>query len=94
MTSNGDLRAMGTFTLTLHKTKDTKNKVVYRTDDGSVIQSLYIDKDALGEALSAAMDGNSTPTRRSWWSFGRGRNRTEEVITGAEAGNPGAQQAS
>ena len=58
---------MGTFTLTLHKTKDTKNKVVYRTDDGSVFQSLYIDKDALGEALSFAMDGNSTPTRRSWW---------------------------
>ena len=65
---------METFTPTLHKTKDTKNKVVYGPDDGSVIQSVYIDKDALGEALSAAVDGNSTPTRRSWWSFGRGRN--------------------
>ena len=29
-----------TLTLILHKTKDTKNKVVYGTKDGSVIQSV------------------------------------------------------
>ena len=40
---------METLTLTLHKAKDTKNKVVYGTKDGSVIQSVYIDRDALGE---------------------------------------------
>ena len=34
--------------LILHKAKETKNKVVYGTADGSVIQSVYIDKDALG----------------------------------------------
>ena len=39
---------MGKLTLTLLKTKDTKNKVVYGTKDGSVIQSVYIDKDSLG----------------------------------------------
>ena len=39
----------GKLTLTLHKTKDTKNKVVYSTKDGEVIQSVYIDKNALGE---------------------------------------------
>ena len=37
-------------TLTLHKTKETKNKVVYGTEDGNVIQSVYIDRDALGDA--------------------------------------------
>ena len=37
-----------TLTLTLHKSKSTKNKVVYGTTDGSVIQSVYIDRDALG----------------------------------------------
>ena len=31
---------METLTLILHKTKDTKNKVVYGTKDGSVIQSM------------------------------------------------------
>ena len=41
---------MEPLTLTLHKSKDTKNKVVYGTKDGSVIQSVYIDKDALGDA--------------------------------------------
>ena len=30
--------------------QDTKNKVVYGTKDGEVIQSVYIDKDALGDA--------------------------------------------
>ena len=40
---------MEKLTLTLHKTKDTKNKVVYGTKDGDVIQSVYIDKDALGD---------------------------------------------
>ena len=46
---------MEPLTLTLHKTKDTKNKVVYGTKDGSVIQSVYIDKDALGEAPPATI---------------------------------------
>ena len=40
---------MDQLTLTLHKFKDTKNKVVYGTKDGEVIQSVYIDKDALGD---------------------------------------------
>ena len=40
---------METLTLTLNKAKETKNKVVYGTADGSVIQSVYIDKDALGK---------------------------------------------
>ena len=40
---------MEKLTLTLRKTKDTKNKVEYGTDDGSVIQSVYIDKDAMGD---------------------------------------------
>ena len=31
----------------LNKAKETKNKVVYGTADGSVIQSVYIDRDAL-----------------------------------------------
>ena len=35
--------------LTLHKSKETKNKVVYGTTAGSVIQSVYIDRDALGD---------------------------------------------
>ena len=41
---------MEKLTLTLHKTKDTKINVVYGTKDGSVIQSVYIDKDALGDS--------------------------------------------
>ena len=40
---------MEPLTLTLHKSKETRNKVVYGTGDGSVIQSVYIDKDALGD---------------------------------------------
>ena len=40
---------METLTLTLHKVKSTKNKVVYGTQDGSVIQSVYIDREALGD---------------------------------------------
>ena len=47
------LRRLQMETLTLHKTKDTKNKVVYGTKDGSVIQSVYIDKDALGDVPPA-----------------------------------------
>ena len=38
-----------------HKTKDTKNKVVYGTKDGAVIQSVYIDKDALGDVPPATL---------------------------------------
>ena len=41
---------MEEITLVLKKSKETKNKVVYGTQDGSVIQSVYIDKDALGSA--------------------------------------------
>ena len=41
---------MEELTLVLKKSKETKNKVVYGTQDGSVIQSVYIDKDALGSA--------------------------------------------
>ena len=39
---------METITLTLYKSKETKNKAVYGTGDGSIIQGLYIDKEALG----------------------------------------------
>ena len=51
---------MEQLTLTLHKTKDTKtkdtkNKVVYGTRDGYVIQSVYIDKDALGDVPPATL---------------------------------------
>ena len=40
---------METLTLTLHKSKETKNKLVYGTADGSIIQSVYIDREALGK---------------------------------------------
>ena len=46
---------METLTLTLHKAKSTKNKVVYGTQDGSVIQSVYIDRDALGAEAPEAI---------------------------------------
>ena len=46
---------MDQLTLTLHKIKDTKNKVVYGTKDGEVIQSVYIDKDALGDVPPATL---------------------------------------
>ena len=46
---------MDTLTLTLHKAKSTKNKVVYGTADGSVIQSVYIDRDALGNEAPASI---------------------------------------
>ena len=42
-------------TLTLNKLKETKNKIVYGTADGSIIQSVYIDRDALGKELPAAI---------------------------------------
>ena len=41
--------------LVLHRNKQTKNKVIYGTGDGSVIQSLYIEKDALGEVPPARL---------------------------------------
>ena len=56
-----ELRAMEKLTLTLHKTKDTKNKVVYGTKDGSVIQSVYIDKDALGDTPPETIEVVLTP---------------------------------
>ena len=46
---------METLTLTLHKSKETKNKLVYGTADGSVIQSVYIDREALGEVPPEAI---------------------------------------
>ena len=52
---------METLTLTLHKTKDTKNKVVYGTKDGEVIQSVYIDKDALGDVPPDTLQMILTP---------------------------------
>ena len=48
--SNGQRRVeTETLTLTLHKGKETKNKLVYGTADGSVIQRVYIDREALGK---------------------------------------------
>ena len=52
---NEEMKTMEKLTLTLHKTKDTKNKVVYGTKDGDVIQSVYIDKDALGNVPPATL---------------------------------------
>ena len=52
---NEGMKAMEKLTLLLHKTKDTKNKVVYGTKDGEVIQSVYIDKDALGDVPPATI---------------------------------------
>ena len=52
---------MEKLTLPLHKTKDTKNKVVYGTKDGSVIQSVYIDKEALGETPPQTIEVVLTP---------------------------------
>ena len=52
---NEEMKTMEKLTLTLHKTKDTKNKVVYGTKDGEVIQSVYIDKDALGDVPPATL---------------------------------------
>ncbi len=50
-----EMKTMEKLTLTLHKTKDTKHKVVYGTKDGDVIQSVYIDKDALGDVPPATL---------------------------------------
>jgi hypothetical protein len=52
---NEEMKTVEKLTLTLHKTKDTKNKVVYGTKDGDVIQSVYIDKDALGDVPPATL---------------------------------------
>ena len=52
---NEEMKTIETLTLTLHKTKDTKNKVVYGTKDGEAIQSVYIDKDALGDVPPATL---------------------------------------
>ena len=58
---NEEMKPMEKLTLTLHKTKDTKNKVVYGTKDGDVIQSVYIDKDALGDVPPATLQVVITP---------------------------------
>ena len=46
---------MDTLNITLHKSKETKNKIVYGTADGSIIQSVYIDRDALGDQAPASI---------------------------------------
>ena len=66
---------MDQLTLTLHKTKDTKNKVVYGTKDGAVIQSVYIDKDALGDV----------PTRRNGDTSGPGSTPCTSTFMGSPA---------
>ena len=48
---------METLTLTLHKTKDTKNKVVYGTKDGEVIQSVYIRQGRSGRSSTGHAPG-------------------------------------
>ena len=62
---------MEPLTLTLHKSKETKNKVVYGTGDGSVIQSVYIDKDALGDVPPGHHTGGHflpvMGTTPHWW---------------------------
>ena len=55
---------MESLTLILHKAKDTKNKVVYGTKDGSVIQSVYIDKDAPWATLRRPLSKLSSPSSR------------------------------
>ena len=77
MNPREETRAMETLTLTLHKAKDTKNKVVYGTRDGSVIQSVYIDKDALGDIPPAAIQSvgprHDTAGPGRWWCGGSWR---------------------
>ena len=68
---------METLTLTLHKVKDTKNKAVYGTADGTVIQSVYIDKDALGQGAARKGQG-----RHLGGIEARGRNRHSQPIPG------------
>ena len=57
---------MESLTLTLHKSKATKNKIVYGTADGTVIQSVYIDRESLGteppETITVVISGE-TPGR-------------------------------
>ena len=60
-TNRRSLKRMETLTLILHKSKETKNKVVYGTKDGSVIQSVYIDKDALGDVSPATIQVVMSP---------------------------------
>ena len=52
---------METLSLTLHQAKDTRNKAVCGTRDGSVIQSVHIDRDALGDAPPATTPGGHIP---------------------------------
>ena len=67
---------MERLTLTLRKTKDTKNKVVYGTKDGDVIQSVYIDKDALGDVppatLQVVISPAVSPCSLPGWGTGLG----------------------
>ena len=57
---------METLTLILHQSKATKNKVVYGTEDGSIIQSVYIDKEAVGDpqGLFILLRGRKSPSCR------------------------------
>ena len=52
---NEEMKTMEKLTLTLHKTKDTKNKVVYGTKDGDVVQSVLVDVDALDDVPPATL---------------------------------------
>ena len=82
---------MEKLTLTLHKTKDTKNKVVYGTKDGEVIQSVYIDKDALGRRPAGHAPGGDirtvSPGSLLGWGTALG-NRAGENEAKRTAGDP------
>ena len=84
---------MEKLTLTLHKTKDTKNKVVYGTKDGEVIQSVYIDKDALGDDPPATLQVVISPhSKHRGGLLGWGtalRRRAGETEVKRTAGNQG-----
>ena len=63
---------METLTLTLHKSKETKNKVVYGTGDGSVIQSVYIEQSWRGRFTKVRRyggEGISVHRARTRWPF-------------------------
>ena len=84
---------MEKLTLTLHKTKDTKNKVVYGTKDGEVIQSVYIDKDALGDVPPDTLEMVISPQQAQGSLLGWGtalRRRAGENEVNQTAGDPGS----
>ena len=52
---------MERLTLTLRKTKDTKNKVVYGTKGGDVIQSVLVDVGRSGRSSTGHAPGGHIP---------------------------------